>query len=154
MRSLFCVFSVLLTPVAGAAQTWSAPEKELISHLEACWEAANVSHDHWVSVCNPASDMVFWWTAEPAPVTGLKWWKGTDAEWHAKYERTSWDVRPVAIRYYGDVGAVYYFFTQQLKKRADGEIVSEQGGSVELYRKVDGRWYYLGGMGNPIAAGG
>ncbi len=152
-RRLPCIllFGFLL-PASASAQTWSAQDKELLGHLEACWAASDVSYDNWVSVCNPSSDMVFWWAEEPAPVTSQKWWKGMHPDWLAHFTRIVWDVRPFAIRHYGDVAAVHYAWTQQLRKKSDGETMLEQGISIELYRRVGGRWQYLGGMGAPTGS--
>ena len=80
----------------------------------------------------------------------MKWWEGTEVDWHQRYLRISWDVRPINIRFHGDVGVIYYFWTSQLKETAGGELVNDQGGSMEMYRKVGERWQYLGGMGFPI----
>ena len=141
----------LVLPASAVAQSWSDEEQELISQVEACWQADDDgAYEGWVRVCNPANDMVSWWTGEPAPVTKLKWWEGTEVDWHERYVRVSWDVRPINIRFYGDVGVIYYYWTSQLRETDGGALVNEQGGSVEMYRKAGDRWEYLGGMGFPI----
>ena len=131
------------------AQTWSAQDQELIEHIEACWQADDDgAHEEWVRVCNPAPDMVLWLGGDSVPVTNLRYTEMTEVDWHQRYKRIAWDVRPINIRFYGDVAAVYYFWTQQLLEN-DGSLVNLQGRTLELHRKVDERWQYLGGMGAP-----
>ncbi len=145
------LIAVSLVPMTAEGQSWSAQEQDLIRHVEACWQADDDGgFERWVQVCRPVQDMAFWWTGEPAPTTNLRWWRGTEIDWHQRYERISWDVRPMHIRSYGDVATIYYFWTSQLKEIDGGKLVNEQGGSMELFRRITSGWSYLGGMGFPI----
>jgi hypothetical protein len=157
-RSLFVSFAVVLfaavaVPSAAVAQQWSAEEQELLDNIAMCWDAwleATEAGDIevWSDKCGVAKDVSMWWTEFGAPA-GMRmeqryWMK------HPELDEDWLDIRPVAVRIWDDV-AMVQFYGYWLANTAEGQAITEYK-RTEVFRKVDGRWIFLGGQGTPASA--
>ncbi len=145
--------SLLLTPSLASAQLWAPEEAALIDHIKACWTAwinagEESDPDGFFQACPHAEDSSMWWTEFGAPQTPER----IRREWpFIKRIDLAWvDLQPVAVRIWGDVGMVQFYGTWKAAG-PEGPMTTEYK-RTELFRKVDGRWVFLGGQGTPSNA--
>lgn len=145
--------SILLTPSQTSAQEWAPEEAALIEHIKSCWDAWISSGDQggpdaFFQQCPHAEDSSMWWTEFGAPQTTDRIRK----EWaYTSRVDLAWiDLQPVAVRIWGDVGMVQLYGTW--KAQSPEGLVTTEYKRTELFRKVDGRWVFLGGQGTPSSA--
>ena len=159
MRRCLIVVSVasialgVALPAPVTAQHWTAEEQGLLDALKSCW-------DSWMEAVRAADPEIhfrkcawvenssMWWTEFGAPEgqqmvrRNFEKFVVTDIDWL--------DIRPVSVRIWGDVGMVQ-FYGYWNARTPDGPTVTEYK-RTEVFRRVDGRWVFLGGQGTPASA--
>lgn len=143
----------LALPSAASTQQWTAEEQGLLDNIKMCWDAwmeavqAKDLEIHYRK-CPQAEDFSMWWTDFSAPEgrqmaeRNLQQIAATDIGWL--------DIRPVAVRIWGDVGMVQ-FYGYWSARTPEGPMVTEYK-RTEVFRRVNGRWVFLGGQGTPASA--
>lgn len=145
--------TVIALPSPTASQQWTAEEQGLLDNVKMCWNAwmeAVRAGDVEVHLrkCPQVEDSSMWWTEFGAPEgrqmvrRNFKQIAATDLDWL--------DIRPMAVRIWGDVGMVQ-FYGYWSARTAEGPAVTEYK-RTEIFRRVDGRWVFLGGQGTPASA--
>jgi ketosteroid isomerase-like protein len=143
----------LLAPTSASAQQWTDEEQGLIDHIKMCWdswmeavEAGDVEIHY--RKCPQADNVSMWWTEYGAPegkeMARRNWAQisATDLGWL--------DVRPVAVRIWGDV-AMVQFYGYWSARTPEGPTVTEYK-RTEVFRRDGGQWVFLGGQGTPASA--
>ena len=149
---VMCSLLLVLFAESGMAQEWSAEQKEVIAHIKACFDANVRTHqdkntDHFFAAC-PCEKDVYWWVAsEGAPRQFVNLEARLTAEglyWQMK--RENWlDVRPLSIKIDGDVALIHFYFIW-IVENYRGEIFQLEQKNLNVLRKKNGRWTFLGGM--------
>jgi hypothetical protein len=147
------LFLVALFPSLASAQHWTPEEQALLDQIEHCWDAwvsagDEGTPDTFFQQCPHAEDSSMWWTEFGMPQTLDR----IRREWpYTSRVDLGWiDMRPVAVRIWGDVGMVQLYGTWKAAA-AEGPVTTEYK-RTELFRLIDGRWTFLGGQGTPSSA--
>lgn len=144
----FLVLFVLL-PASASGQQWTEEQQEVLTHIQACWDAWETKDfDRWVDVCRPVENVTYWWGPEGAPGNLGTRRKAATSNWATTEIEFLWnEMRPVAIQMSGYVAIVHlYAYSSQMR---DGERQFYEQKRLEIFRKVDGSWTFLGGMATP-----
>lgn len=152
-RATVLLFGLLLmVPSPMVAQEWTAEEQDLLDHIKTCWDAwidtrSQPDYERFFQRCPWDQDVSMWWTNDGMPQTMER----TIRNWVIPPVDVAWlDLNPIAIRIWGDVAMVQMYALWKAKT-PDGLVTTEYK-RTELFRKVDGRWVFLGGQGTPVAA--
>ena len=144
--------SLVGLPTSSAGQQWTAEEQGLLDNVKACWDSwmeavrAGDPEIHF-GKCPQVENSSMWWTEFGAPEgrqmvrRNFEQVVATDIDWL--------DIRPVAVRIWGDVGMVQ-FYGYWSARTPDGPAITEYK-RTEVFRRVDGRWFFLGGQGTPAS---
>jgi hypothetical protein len=88
-----------------------------------------------------------WWTNDGMPQTLER----TIRNWVVPPVDVMWlDLNPIAIRIWDDVAMVQMYAIWKAKT-PDG-LVNTEYKRTEIFRRVDGRWVFMGGQGTPVSA--
>ena len=153
MRALALASLLFLMATPAVAQQWTAEEQEVIDTMAMCWDAwtaaiPNETTDYFFRTCQPDEDALFWWTTEGAPQS----YDFVRRNWDliSEDDDTWADIRPVAIRMFGDV-AIVYLYGYWRANTADGVVITEYQ-RTEVYQRRDSDWIFIGAQGTPAAA--
>jgi ketosteroid isomerase-like protein len=152
--SILALWAIALAiPSAASAQQWTPEEQELIDNIKMCWDAwmeavQAVDVEIYYQKCPQAEDVSMWWTDFGAP-EGRQMAR-RNFQQIATVDRAWLDIRPVAVRIWGDVGMVQ-FYGYWSANSPEGPVVTEFK-RTEVFRRVDGQWVFLGGQGTPVSA--
>ncbi len=153
--SLAAIGLLLVFSTPAQAQQWSPEQQEVLEAIEGCWDAWNEAGQQedyavWSEPCLASEDAQFWWAESVAPSTAREWnrvhsmglfgWGTVRGDW--------WGMRPLSIAIKGDFAFVY-FAPAWIVENSQGEIEQSESKNFEVWRRVDGRWKYFGGMGAP-----
>ena len=143
--SLPAIAFFLLLAVPSSGQTWTAEEQTLIDQVERCWVLwAEEDFDAYARGCPNDPAMRFWFMHEGMPNLGPNQWKEwAKANW-PRYHFFYHEIRPVAIRTFGDVALYYYWVTYQMEN-PNGIVESASEVRLEVFQRRDGRWVGIGG---------
>ena len=149
MRALALASLALLVATPAFAQQWTAEEQEVIDTITMCWDAwveasADETPAHWYDTCRPDENALMWWSDQGAP-QGVNWHR---RNWDTIREGNfEWaDLRPVAVRIYGDV-AIVYLYGYWSRDTAEGRVTSEHR-RTEVFQRRDDGWTFIGGQGS------
>ena len=141
--SIGCLASL---PNVVGAQTWSADEEDLLSHVRACWETkALEDYAEIVAVCNISEDIVYWPATEAVPPTDLSWFYESNAASFPGQDLIADDFRPLRISRQGDTFLVFYI-GRRVYRRPDGELIQAQWKGLDVWRRVGTVWSLVAGM--------
>ncbi|MGW8265952.1 MAG: nuclear transport factor 2 family protein [Longimicrobiales bacterium] len=153
-RSILALFAIaLVTPQGAWAQQWTPEEQGLIDNIKMCWDAwmeaveAMDVEIHYRK-CPQVDDVSMWWTDFGAP-EGKQMARRNFGQ-IAAVDLAWLDIRPVAVRIWGDVGMVQFY--GYWSARTPGRPVVTEFKRTEVFRRVDGQWVFLGGQGTPASA--
>jgi hypothetical protein len=149
---LVLAFLLLSLPLAGAAQSYSAAEQEVLDQLAECWDlwmegTRSGSPEGWIAQCT-VPELTYWGAQDGAPLdndfTRRNWdmASATDLGWV--------DIRPVSIQVMDDF-AVLHFYGYWRAPGPAGEQVTEAK-RTEVFRRMDGRWKMIAGHATPVDA--
>lgn len=151
------VLAVLVLSLGSAlstepAERWSAEQRDVLSQIDSCWaawaEAAQAKDiSIWERACPASDDLLWWWTSDAVP-TNRRSISRQFRQWDFIERVVWWDVRPIEVTIIGEM-AIVPFYSRGSWLGTDGERVDFSSKRVELFRKVDGRWTFLGGMVDP-----
>jgi hypothetical protein len=154
IRTFALLFSLaVLLPAILHGQEWTAEQQELVDHLHSVWDAIEANNEAtyeiWRETVNPADDLVWWFTNQGVPYDHKaleKWhqWWGTRG---GQYTYTN--VRPIAVRIVDSVGMVWFWaFGEWIDRSLERHEWQDQ--RLEIFRKTDDGWEFLGGMVTPV----
>jgi ketosteroid isomerase-like protein len=136
------LFGVGLSSVFS--QEWSTAQKEV-------WKNVN---DYWALLAKGDvsgfmeyfhSDYSGWETGTPLPST-----KEESKKWlnymSAGTKVPVYEIKPLAIKIYGDVAFVHYYFAM-IKETSDGKKKSENGRWTDILMKQGNKWILIGDHG-------
>jgi hypothetical protein len=70
----------------------------------------------------------------------------------AQFEKTGWlNLQPISVVIDGDV-ALVHFFGLWLAEDLQGNVIRMDEKRFEVFRKVEGKWKFIGGMVTPTSA--
>ena len=145
--------SILTLPATGQGQEWTAEQQELVDHLTAVWDEIDENNQEtfsiWRETVQPADDLVWWFTNQGAP-SDLKAIEKWHQWWGSRRGRYTYlNVRPVAVRIVDSVGMVWFWAFGEWTDQS-GERHEWQDQRLELFRKTQDGWEFLGGLGAPV----
>lgn len=149
MRSVLMLgLAICLVPLPVQAQEWRPEQRELIDHVQRCWETWQEGFERWQEVCPHAQNRVWWFTGENVPKT--EWTNFAEA---AQYfmdseETLFFEHRPLYVAMHGDA-AIYAYWVMYAARNAEGQVTHYTQKRLETFRKVGGRWMFIAGMGVP-----
>ena len=145
----------VVTVVPAQAQHWTAAEQELMTAIEECWtlnkEAESQARvEEWADQCWASDELRFWWAEDSSPISTREMRRGVSTGlWQWSYERWDWTgLGPLSINIDGDI-ALVYFIAHSQSQDTEGKYTFEESRRFEVWKMVDGRWKFLGGMGAP-----
>ena len=152
MRALTLASLALLVAAPAFAQQWTAEEQEVLDTITMCWDAwvaalADETPDHFYETCRIDEDQLFWDTSSGAPegqrMVHRTWnnWRQLGGNWA--------DMRPVAIRIFGDV-AIVYLYGYWTVKTPDGLVTTEYK-RTEVFQRRDDGWTGIGVQATPAS---
>ena len=157
--AVFIVLTVLGT--AATAQRWTSEQQEVVRHIQGCWDGwikvyeESQSFDKWTrDDCATLPDAMQWLTTDGAPTDFEMERRGLDGKIFARLmQNPQWlDVRPVSIKIDGDVALIHYYAVWVTDDPA-GEASQTQQKRLEVFRKIEDQYHFLGGMVSPVAQG-
>lgn len=129
---------------AAAGERWSEAQKEVWAAIETCVEHWNKGPLEAALAC-VHDDFSGWLYVEPVPRT-----KETNRKIGAYFLKTrttqAYDLRPIDIKVYGDVGIAHYYYVT-IAKDAEGKESVERGRWTDILLKQDGRWVFIADHG-------
>lgn len=149
MKILAFVSLSLILAGPLSAQHWNAEEQALVDHIKTCWDAwvetrPQPDPDRFFEQCPYAEDASRWWTNASVPQTK----ESIIRNWINPPVDIGWvDLTPIAIRIWDDVAMVQMYGSW--KARTPNGPVTTEFKRTEVFRKVDGRWMFVGGQGTP-----
>jgi hypothetical protein len=152
MRTLALASLLLLAAPPAIAQHWTAEEQEVLDTITECWDAwvnalDNETPDHFYNNCRSDEDALFWWTLDGAPEGKRAVYRRWD---QVREVDSNWiDMRPVAIRIFGDV-AIVYLYGYWMANTPDGPTVTQYK-RTEVFQRRDDGWTFIGAQGTPAS---
>jgi hypothetical protein len=153
ISAIICCTLLSIAAVPAVAQHRTPAEQELVAAMEECWtlnKEADIqaSVQEWSDQCWASDEMQFWWAEQSTPNSTRVIRRGISTGlWMWGYKRWDWTkLRPLAITIDGDFAFVYYNVTTQTED-AQGQYAFQDQRRFEVWKMVDGRWKFLGGMG-------
>jgi ketosteroid isomerase-like protein len=147
MRFTLLVVSILLIGSGFRslqAQEWTPAQKEVWKNVNDYWALlAKGDVKGFMEYFHP--DYVGWDYDSPNPQT-----KGETQKWIEFFTQGKkvpfWDIKPLAIKVYGDVAFVDYYYTQVMEG-ADGKRNTENGRWTDILLKQNGKYVLIGDHG-------
>ena len=143
-------FAVLVTSFAmampGAGQEWTPEQQEIVDFTWGCQE----SKQAWLDCFHPDyrawADMSFGVPMQKADVeaVGSIWWDSN--------ERLALHIKPMSITVRGDFAVVLSIYTDTVRNRETGEIVTSTQAWTDICVRENGRWYWIADHGSPVSA--
>ena len=140
--------TVLLALAAPAsAQQWTPEQQELVEFTQGC----QASKQTWLDCFHPDyeawGDMSFGVPMQKADVeaVGSYWWDVN--------ERLVLHIKPVSITVRGDFAVVLSIYTDTMRNRETGEVVTTTFAWTDICVRENGRWYWIADHGSPVAGG-
>ena len=152
MRNALLLLPLLLIPAPASAQSWTQEEQELIDHIKMCWDAwidtrPQPDHQRFFERCPWSEDVSMWWTNDGMPQTLER----TVRNWVNPPVDVMWlDLNPIAVRIWDDIGMVQMYAIW--KAKTPEGLVNTEYKRTEIFRRVNGRWVFMGGQGTPVSA--
>ena len=141
--------------IIATGQQWSKEQQEFLEYLRKCWEAWEEAKqkkdlDIWTRALRPDKEVVWWWANEGMPTGSLGNAFYKIITWSETPYRVFWsEIRPIHVKIHGDVALVFYYGIGEVQDK-DGKLHVWESKFLEVFRKQDGLWTYLGGMVVPL----
>jgi ketosteroid isomerase-like protein len=141
---------IIVIMVAGSgfrslqAQEWSPAQKEVWKNVNDYWTLmAKGDVKGFMEYFHP--DYIGWDYDSPNPMT-----KTETSKWLEFFTQGQkfpfWDIKPLAIKVYGDVAFVHYYYSR-VAESTDGKKSTENGRWTDILLKQNGRWVLIGDHG-------
>lgn len=130
------------------AQEWSAAQEEVWENVEAYWVLSTEEDlEGFLSYFHADYSGWFNLAALPSSKCSIRKWisHGMKTEDTLVYE-----INPVAIKIFGNVAVVHYYFTEAVKD-AEGKQTTRSGRWTDILMKQDDRWVMIGDHGGPAS---
>ena len=150
MRSAFSFASMtVLFALPVSAQNWSPEQREVIDHVQRCWETWEDGLAAWEEACPHAEDRVFWFTADDVPKTNWSNFGESIQYFMDSEESEFFEHRPLYVAIHGDV-ASYAYWVFRAVRDAGGQPTTISEKRLESFRRVGGQWLFISGMAVPV----
>lgn len=150
-RMLFtvCILGIILSSNL-LAQNWNEEQQQILERVKTgwtLWQEAVLKKDYsiWLNGFEPCDDWQGWWITD-----GGLW--NTEAEKRTfdnqvkRLKDFYWEiVQPLSIQVYDDMALIYFYVTFN-EQDQDGKWVRLINKRLEVYRKLNGKWRWLGCM--------
>jgi ketosteroid isomerase-like protein len=125
-------------------EPWSEAQKEVWAAIETCSEHwAKGSLDEAMACVH--DDFSGWLYTQPVPRT-KEFDKRISAHLLKTHTTQAYELRPIDIKVYGDIGIAHYYFVQIIKD-SEGKEVIEQGRWTDILLKQDDGWVWVADHG-------
>ena len=147
IRSFLMAACIVLCGVptgATCGERWSEAQKEVWVAIETCsahWAEGNLAE----AMACVHEDFSGWLYAEPVPRT-KEYDRKISAHLLKARTTQAFELRPIDIKVYGDVGIAHYYFVQIVRDSEGREIV-EQGRWTDILLKQDDGWVWVADHG-------
>ena len=125
-------------------ERWSDAQKEVWAAIETCTDHYMKGNIEAALACNH-DDFSGWLYTEPVPRT-KEYGKKIDAYMLKTRTTLAYELRPIDIKVYGNVGIAHYYFVQ-ITKGPEGKEVTEQGRWTDILLKQDDGWVWVADHG-------
>ena len=146
--TLASVVILILFALPLSAQNWSPEQRDLIDHVQRCWDTFQEGFDAWQEVCPPAENRVFWITSDDVPKTDWSNFEESIQYTLDNEETLFLELRPLHVAMHGDV-ATYAYWVFYAVRDADGQHIAHTEKRLEAFRRVGGQWLFIAGMATP-----
>jgi ketosteroid isomerase-like protein len=148
---LLIAFAVLPTQIVFS-QHWTEEEMEVWNTILDCDEKLRMMDKEGFLSCFH-EDYNYWWANEPVPFRKDSVQKFID-KWMADGNTVVFkDLRPVAIKVWGDF-ALAHWFLKRIVQYKNGVETTETEQITFMMKKENGKWQYVGGAGPGLKAQG
>jgi len=148
-RILGVVFAlVFLVPLAVQGQEWTAEQKEVWTWEVACWESTDLESN---MACFH-EDFVGWGVGAASPSTKAER-RPSFAESFETTERSSIELKPLAIKIRGNLAILIYAGTWVEKNKASGEETTHAEQWTDIAVKEGGQWFWIADHGTTVEGG-
>lgn len=145
--AIAALLSSLLLPSAAFAQDWSAEQQEVWEFELGCQESKEAwidcFHEDYVAWADLSLGVPFR-KADNEAIGGRSWDDNEQLFVHLK---------PVEITVRGDFAVALVVYTNTVRNRATGEVVTTTQAWTDICIKEDGRWYWIADHGTPVGDG-
>ena len=146
----FAIVALLVPPFlpnAALSQDWTPEQREVWEFELGCQE----SKEAWLACFH--EDYVAWadmslsvpHTKADHEVIGARAWDDN--------EQVFVHLKPVAITVRGDVAVALVVYTNSVRNRATGEVVTTTQAWTDVCIRENGRWYWIADHGTPVGEG-
>lgn len=145
-RLMLASFPLVLVALPATAQTWTAEQQEIWEFELSCQE----SKEAWLGCFH--EDYVAWadmslgvpmTKADVAAIGGQSWDDNEQVFVH---------LTPVEITVRGDFAVALVVYTNTVRNRATGEVVTTTQAWTDVLMKDGGRWYWIADHGSPVGS--
>ena len=137
----------VLWPATVVGQELSPEQQEVWQFVEGCQEALAAGSEAAFDCFH--EDFLGWAYLDLVPRT-----KEAERKFsRLRFETTEvrgYDLTPIGIRVHGDF-AIAHYYLQSVVRGQDGQDVEQRVRWTDVLVKEDGRWYWIGDHGGPIA---
>ncbi len=144
------VVALLSASAPVPAQQWSAEQQEVWAFIQSCSDHF-VQNDMDAALACFHEDFIGWFAADPLP-RGKSMEETVGRFRNANTTTHAIDLHPIAIRVYGDFAFVHYLVTA-MQEEFGGPIGPTLTAWTDLLILENGRWYWIGDHGHPVASG-
>jgi ketosteroid isomerase-like protein len=142
--ALLALLVAALPTKSQAGDRWSAEQKDLWSAIESCTKLAVEKNASGVVDCYH-SDFSGWLYSDPVPRG--KAYQETIGKYLINVETVmAWELRPIDIKVYGNVGFAHYFLVFVVKD-AEGKHRVDTARWTDIMLKEGGKWRWIGDHG-------
>ena len=154
---ILSLIALALTSALFSAQParWSAEQQEILNHLTMSWNAwmeavEKNDPDIYFKKFPVDENAAFWSTTEGAPDIGAK---AARRDWETiRKQDVGWiDFRPVSVNVYGDVAVIHFYSYWKVRTEKGTETVEMK--RMEVFKKMAGKWTFIGQQRTPVVAG-
>lgn len=148
MRTLLLAVAASLIAAPTSAQQWTAEQRGVIDHVQACWEAwGEEDMSMWDGACLSDPGVRFWWMDESVPSYGPEGDKRWAEAFFPRIEASiHFEHRPIGVQLFSDV-AVYQYWATWTQADPNGQVVTQAQHRLDILQRRDGRWVFIGGAG-------
>jgi hypothetical protein len=140
--SLSCLATLLMIPLAGNAQNWTAAEQEVLQAMDDCLQASK-DHNQEAFLACVHDDFAGWNYGMPAPRNK----EAIRRSWGlSDQELVTWWIQPLTIKIHGNVAVInsYGYFPY---RGSEGEEEWTRARWTDVMLKQGNRWVYIADHG-------
>ena len=145
--TLAAILAAQFAPAPTPAQEWSAAQQEILDFELSCQESKEAwidcFHDDYVAWADMSLGVPFS-KADNEAIGGRSWDDNEQLFVHLK---------PVEITVRGNLAVALVVYTNTVRNRATGEVVTTTQAWTDICIRENGRWYWIADHGTPVGGG-